>query len=1012
MKALWWRRALTAAVLGVAVITIGAAALGPLYARAAGESTLRDQLTQAPSVDTGLRVAIVSAPGQPEVEVGKYDRAVAAAPEPDSIAGYPTRTGSIYLSTLATAPDVTGVQTAVVWRDGACAHLTIVSGRCPAKAGEAIISQRTVLGGYRWHQGVRFDSAAGALTVVGTYTPRDTEDPFWFGQDYFDAQQQGHDLPDIVDTVFVDRAQFASLPPETLVQMALDYRLDANRIRLDDVPRLRADVGALLKKYTGMSGLQASSRIGTVLNQAAHQRNLVNTGTLLVTLQLGLLAWLVLFQLVSDAVESRGNEIALAKLRGQRPFWTARLAVGEPLLLLVLAMPLGLVVAWLAAHLFSASVLAPHTPVVLTVYTLAAVLAGFAGGVVAAVLATHRTLTRSVLEQWRRTAHRPRRSHVLLAVDIVVSAAALAGLLVLRSGRSRDGDSTAALLAPGLLVLAVALLGTRLVPLVIRLLLRPTRRSRWIGMFLAVRQVVRRPAGLRLAAFLAVAVGLATFAVSGEALAQTNRDARADAELGAERVVSVQYARGHDPVAATHTVDPHGRWAMAAATWLPEGGDSVVGTVLALDAGRLPAAGYPARGGSSTADIAAAVGRSAFPTVAVTGVAVRVRITATDLVGTPADVQFAFRTPTQPNVQVSAGRLLPGTHTYTSRVQCADGCTLSGLIWNRPVEFNGTMTGTVLVTGMDQQAHGAWSALDVSLTETGAWRGGPEFSQSSDDVHATAQGTVDHYRSESGYGGMSYAFAPDPLPVLATPSAVLTGSSAPNPLVMEDGIGGVAPFRVAAFSSVLPSVLSNGLIVDVAYLRADLPGFDEQAKWSVWLGPRAPADAVAQLRSAGLQVQRVSTTRSRVVQLGRQGPALSLFLLLACAVTGAVVAVGGTAIAIGAGARRRSYETAALRVIGVTRRALYRGGVLEQGILLASAGLLGVPAGYLAARLAMPAIPQFADSTPIRLDYRPPLAPVGWCALAFAVLVLLTAVVASSAVVRAGRPGRLRGTEE
>ncbi|MGI8880694.1 MAG: FtsX-like permease family protein [Jatrophihabitans sp.] len=1012
MKALWWRRALTAAVLAVAVITIGAAALGPLYARAAGESTLRDQLNQAPSVDTGLHLALVSGPSETSVELGSYDRDVAAAPAPGSIPGYPTRTGSIFLTTVAAAPGVTGVATAFVWREGACAHMTIVSGRCPTKAGEAMISQRTVPGGYGWHLGVQLGTDDGTLTVVGTYTPHDTEDPFWFGQNYFDAQPAGLHGPDTVDGVFVDRAEFAGLPPSKLVRMSLDYQLDANQIRLDDVPRLRAQVGALQKKYPGTSGLQLSSRIGTVLNQAAHQRNLVNTGTLLVTLQLGLLAWLVLFQLVSDAVESRGNEIALAKLRGQRPSWTARLAVGEPLLLLVLAMPLGLVVAWLAAHLFSASVLAPHTPVVLTMYTFAAVLAGFAGGVVAAVLATHRTLSRSVLEQWRRTGRRPHRSYALLAVDIVVSAAALVGLVVLRSGHSRDGDSTAALLAPGLLVLAVALLGTRLVPLVVRLLLRPTRRSRWIGMFLAVRQVVRRPAGLRLAALLAVAVGLATFAVSGEALAQTNRSARADAELGADRVVSVQYAKGHDPVAATHKVDPQGRWAMAAATWLPEGGDSVVGTVLAVDAGRLSAAGYPASGGPSTEDIASTVGRSAFSSVTVTGSAVRVQITATELVGIPADVQFSFRTPKQSNVQVSAGRLRAGTHTYTAQVQCADGCTLTGLIWNRPVEFTGTMSGTALVTGMEQQARGTWAPLDVSLTEADAWRGGPEFSQSTDDVHATAQGTVDNYRSESGYGGMAYAFAPDPLPVLATPSSVITGSSAPNPLVMEDGIGGVAPIRVVSYSSVLPAVLSNGLIVNVSYLRADLPGFDDQAKWSVWLGPRAPADAVAQLRAAGLQVQRVSTTQSRVVQLGRQGPALSLILLLACAVTGAVVAVGGTAIAIGAGARRRSYETAALRVIGVTRRALYRGGVLEQGILLASAGLLGVPAGYLAARVAMPVIPQFADSTPIRLDYRPPLTPVVWCALAFAVLVLLTAAVASSAVVRAARPGRLRGTEE
>ncbi len=259
---------------------------------------------------------------------------------------------------------------------------------------------------------------------------------------------------------------------------------------------------------------------------------------------------------------------------------------------------------------------------------------------------------------------------------------------------------------------------------------------------------------------------------------------------------------------------------------------------------------------------------------------------------------------------------------------------------------------------------------------------------------------------------MAYAALPDPIPVIATPASVLIDRAAPVDGEMDDALGGVATFTVAAWSSVLPAVLTDGLIVNMAYLRAELPGFDDQARWSVWLGPQAPRDAVARLRAAGLQVQHVSTTRSRVVQLGRQGPALSLFLLLACAVAGAVVAVGGTAIAIAAGARRRSYETAALRVVGVSRRALYRGGVLEQGILLSSAGVLGVPAGYLAARLAMPAIPQFADHTPIKLSFRPPLLPAVGCALGFAVLVLFTAVLASAVVLHAARPGRLRGTEE
>ena len=49
LRALWWRRGLSLATLLVAAITIGAGSLGPLYARAADESTLRDRLTESAS---------------------------------------------------------------------------------------------------------------------------------------------------------------------------------------------------------------------------------------------------------------------------------------------------------------------------------------------------------------------------------------------------------------------------------------------------------------------------------------------------------------------------------------------------------------------------------------------------------------------------------------------------------------------------------------------------------------------------------------------------------------------------------------------------------------------------------------------------------------------------------------------------------------------------------------------------------------------------------------------------
>jgi putative ABC transport system permease protein len=133
---------------------------------------------------------------------------------------------------------------------------------------------------------------------------------------------------------------------------------------------------------------------------------------------------------------------------------------------------------------------------------------------------------------------------------------------------------------------------------------------------------------------------------------------------------------------------------------------------------------------------------------------------------------------------------------------------------------------------------------------------------------------------------------------------------------------------------------------------------------------------VTRLRAAGLTTHGVRSTHSRVVELGRQGPALALPLLLGCAIAGTVLAVGGTAISVSASSRRRSFELAALRAIGISRSALLRAGVWEQLLLLGTAVVLGVPGGFIAARLAIPAIPEFSDSTPVQLQYGPPALPV------------------------------------
>ena len=59
-----------------------------------------------------------------------------------------------------------------------------------------------------------------------------------------------------------------------------------------------------------------------------------------------LLAWFALFLVVSATSEERSGEVALAKLRGMGARSTFLFGLAEPLLLLLVAVPVGLAVAY------------------------------------------------------------------------------------------------------------------------------------------------------------------------------------------------------------------------------------------------------------------------------------------------------------------------------------------------------------------------------------------------------------------------------------------------------------------------------------------------------------------------------------------------------------------------------------------------------------------------------------------------------------------------------------------
>jgi predicted lysophospholipase L1 biosynthesis ABC-type transport system permease subunit len=107
-------------------------------------------------------------------------------------------------------------------------------------------------------------------------------------------------------------------------------------------------------------------------------------------------------------------------------------------------------------------------------------------------------------------------------------------------------------------------------------------------------------------------------------------------------------------------------------------------------------------------------------------------------------------------------------------------------------------------------------------------------------------------------------------------------------------------------------------------------------------------------------------------------------------------------------ARRRAFELAALRTVGVRRATLLRASVVEQFLLLFVGAALGTAAALVAFVVGASAVPQFSDATPVQLSFAADPGIVASALGAIALLTVAGAVVAGRLLLRAARPALLR----
>jgi hypothetical protein len=1003
LRALWFRRGVSLALVAVATFVVAAAAAGPLYLRAAGESILQDRLRDAGLDAAGLEAVLLAR--RSEDPQARLDGEVAKALVGRSVNGRPISALEMDLAVRGAAG--VAVTTRLASREGVC-HQLVLTGRCPSAAGEVIVSRRTAERlGITTGDELAVDLLT-PLTVVGLYTAKDETSPYWFHRTYF--HPAGSTDPrtgaELVDSPFTVPATLEQLPADTVLRAVVDVPVDARALRLAEADAIEADSRAMTRVLSATEGAQVRTSLPDLLDAARKSADLLRVPILAVVLQLLVLSWLVLFTVVANSVDARGPEVALAKLRGLSSGATVGFGLLEPLLLLLVAVPLGLGLALTAVTALARRSLSHDVPVELSLLTFGAAGLAVLGGALAAGFAARYTLTRPALEQFRRTTPRGKRRG--WAVDAAVLTLAVVGLVQLMvSGAVAGGEvDPLALLAPGLLSLAVALVVARLLPAACRGLAGPTRGRRRLGLFLAVRQVARRPGGARTVVVLVMAFGLATFSVSAWSVARDNRIARARTIVGAEQALTVSSRTGADTADAVRRADPAGHWAMAVSEVELLSSSTTNRKVLGVDSDRFARIAYW-RGDFAPEEVrrlVAALRPQVAPPVMLRGLELSLRVRTERLRVVGADRSIAHLSAlveerTGRTRLVDLGPLPAATGELRGRIDCADGCRLAGL------QLSKQALAEVAASFVVEQIADSTGVVDAGLTDASRWR-----ALGATDP-ATLRGggsglSVGVSTSESATPVFAPADSPAPLPAVVTRSLL----SGPSGEVQAVGLDKAPlPVSVVAVARALPRAQADGVLVDREYALRQAGSTGNQGTEQVWLGAAAPADAVARLEAAGLQVLTTDRAADTDRALARQGPALALLLFLVGAGAAALLAVGGTVLNLYLLGRRRVGELAALRLLGVGRRALLSGLLLEQGLLIGAGALGGVVAGVAGAVLALPSVPEFEGVVPAPpLLYLPRAAVLAALVAATMALLAVAVLLAVVGLLRGVGPERLR----
>ncbi len=1016
-RGLRWRLGTSALVLLVATLAVLSATAGPLYLGTADGTVLHSTLVGVGASQTAI-TALATVESQRSAGMATLGLELERS---SAMMRHYFEPGT-YTEDVGIRVGVDQSLADLIYRPGVCSHLHFVKGHCAQGSRQVVITEDDAsflhlgLGGAvvpevpkshavgrnRHAPGQTFvplEPSGQSLRVVGIVREGNPDAAYWLGDNYFGFQPNA--TPPQLDAMWTTKGAVAGQYSISMAQ----FPLRVPRAAVAQLPRLSHSVDTYDRRATQLLGLIVSSNLFTTLADYQHQANLMAAIVVVVDLQLVLLTLVVLYGLVVRTEETRLKEVALTKLHGFPRGAVIRAGLAEPMTLVLLALPLGFLLGWAVVAIASPTLL-HSSDLLFTPPVFFAALAAFAGGVLATAVGSRRILSRRLLEEVQGTHVAP--SPVARALlDGGAVALAVGGLVELvHSGVLSGGQpNPLSLLTPGLLALALAVIGMRLLPYLCRLGLRWTEGSHRLAATLAVRQVLRRPTMSRQMLVVVVASALACFAAEAFVVSQSNRVDRANFETGASRVLNVQVPASVSLVAAVRRADPSGRYAMAV-----EETKTFGQTLVAYDAQRLQKVAYWPEDISKTgiAKVVSWLRGRVPPQLVLTGREARIRA---DYFGQPAgppDLQFNLIDNGGFISVADFGFMRTGVHTYEAALpaSCVGGCRVTSIqpYW---APSGAGVVSTIFSIQFQQIQSGSgghWTSTTVPLDKTSYWL--PSTGASLQQVGKGVLLTFNEQPTQL----LPPALIPGPLP--ATLPAVSTYASQPS----NPGVNGDIDFdgtpiylntKVEALA--LPGVGQFGVLMDLPTALDSETSYPIGAHDYVWLAPHAPAQVLTALRRQGLVVEKTTTPARLLSRYEQSGPALAGLFFLFAAAAAAMLALGSTVLALTLSSRQRSYESAMLEVAGISRRSLFLALVGEQLLILVPATILGMLAGLGAAVAALPSVPEFvsiAGGPPLQVGL--PALPAVILFLGLVLLLLAGAVAAAWSTMRLVSVERLR----